>query len=67
VASFILAIPLGWLANRFGWLRTPLLTGAGLTYAIPSLPLFIVLPLILGTSARTRSTSSWPSPCTGSL
>ena len=52
VASFILAIPLGWLANRFGWLRTPLLTGAGLTYAIPSLPLFIVLPIILGTSAR---------------
>ncbi len=52
VASFLLAIPLGWLANRVGWLRTPLLTGAGLTYAIPSLPLFIVLPIILGTSAR---------------
>ena len=33
--SFLLAIPLGWLANRYGWLRGPLLTGAGLTYAIP--------------------------------
>lgn len=52
VASFVVAIPLGWLANRIGWLRTPLLTGAGLTYAIPSLPLFVVLPLILGTGLR---------------
>lgn len=50
--SFALAVPLGWLANRFGWLRTPLLTGAGLTYAIPSLPLFVVLPIIIGTRAR---------------
>lgn len=52
VLSFVLAVPLGWLANRFGWLRTPLLTGAGLTYAIPSLPLFIVLPVIIGTQTR---------------
>ncbi len=50
--SFLLAIPLGWLANRYGWLRGPLLTGAGLTYAIPSLPLFIVLPIIIGTQTR---------------
>ena len=41
--SFLLAIPLGWLANRYGWLRGPLLTGAGLTYAIPSLPLVAVV------------------------
>lgn len=52
VASFLLAVPLGWLANRVGWLRTPLLTGAGLTYAIPSLPLFVVLPIVLGTGIR---------------
>lgn len=52
LASLLLAIPLGWLANRVRWLRTPLLTGAGLTYAIPSLPLFIVLPIILGTGIR---------------
>lgn len=52
VASFVLAIPLGWLANRVRWLRTPLLTGAGLTYAIPSLPLFVVLPIVLGTGIR---------------
>lgn len=49
-ASFVLAIPLGWLATRLGWLRTPLLTAAGLMYAIPSLPLFVLLPLVLGTN-----------------
>lgn len=52
VASFLIALPFGWLANRIGWLRTPVLTGAGLTYAIPSLPLFVVLPVVLGTGIR---------------
>ncbi|WP_300078500.1 ABC transporter permease subunit [Propioniciclava sp.] len=52
VASFLLALPIGWLATRLGWLRTPLLTAAGLLYAIPSLPLFVVLPLVLGTGIR---------------
>ena len=52
VASFLLAIPLGWLANRVRWLRAPLLTGAGLFYAIPSLPLFVVLPVVIGTGIR---------------
>ncbi len=52
VASFVLALPLGWLANRIPGLRTPLLAGAGLLYAIPSLPLFVVLPIILGTGVR---------------
>ena len=50
--SLLLAIPLGWLANRVSWLRTPLLSGAGLTYAIPSLPLFVVLPVVIGTGIR---------------
>ena len=52
VLSVLLAMPLGWLAERYGWLRAPLLTGSGLLYAIPSLPLFVVLPLILGTGVR---------------
>ena len=52
LASFVLALPLGWLANRVPGLRTPLLAGAGLLYAIPSLPLFVVLPSILGTGVR---------------
>lgn len=52
LASFVLALPLGWLANRIPGLRTPLLAGAGLLYAIPSLPLFVVLPIMLGTGVR---------------
>ncbi len=52
VVSFLLAVPLGWLANRVRPLRTVLLSGAGLMYAIPSLPLFVVLPLLLGTGIR---------------
>ena len=52
LASFLIAIPLAWLANRVRWLRAPLLTGAGLFYAIPSLPLFVVLPVVLGTGIR---------------
>ncbi len=54
VASFLLALPLGWLANRFRWSRFALLTGASVLYAIPSLPLLIMLPLLLGTSVRDR-------------
>ena len=52
VLSVLLALPLGWLAERYGWLRAPLLTGSGLLYAIPSLPLFVVLPLVIGTGVR---------------
>lgn len=44
-----LAIPLGWLAHRFRWLRAPLVAATGLLYTIPSLALFILMPLVLGT------------------
>ncbi|GAA4666228.1 ABC transporter permease [Frondihabitans cladoniiphilus] len=50
VLSFVLSIPIGWVANRYRWSRAVLLTVAGLLYAIPSLPLLIALPLIIGTS-----------------
>lgn len=52
VATFILALPLAWLANTLRPLREVVVSGTGLLYAIPSLPLFIVLPLILGTGVR---------------
>lgn len=55
VLSFVLAVPLGWVANRYHWSRATLLTAAGLLYAIPSLPLFVVLPGILGFSVRDRA------------
>lgn len=53
VISFVLAIPLAKLAARAGWLRGLVGVGSGLLYAIPSLPLFIVLPIILGTGIRS--------------
>jgi osmoprotectant transport system permease protein len=53
VLSFLIALPLGWLANRYRLTRGVLLSLCGLLYAIPSLPLFIVLPAIVGTSTRS--------------
>ncbi len=49
VASFFLSIPLGWLANRNRTLRTIVITGGSLLFTIPSLPLFVILPLIIPT------------------
>jgi osmoprotectant transport system permease protein len=52
ILSFVISVPIGWVANRFSWSRGTLLTILGLLYAIPSLPLFIILPLIIGTGLR---------------
>lgn len=49
VASFVLSIPLGWLANRNRVLRSVVITGGSLLFTIPSLPLFVILPLIIPT------------------
>lgn len=51
--SLILSLPLGFLATRWRLLRGPISTGAALLYAIPSLPLFIVLPMLIGTGLRS--------------
>ena len=50
--SFVLSIPLGWIAYRFKRSGSVLLGGLGLLYAIPSLPLFVALPGILGINIR---------------
>jgi osmoprotectant transport system permease protein len=47
--GLIIALPLGWLANRYRWLYAPLISIAGLLYTIPSIALFVVLPGLLGT------------------
>lgn len=49
VVSFLLALPLGWLANRTPLLRSVVITTGSLLYTIPSLPLFVILPVVLGT------------------
>jgi osmoprotectant transport system permease protein len=50
---FVIAVPLGWLARRYTLSRGVILTGAGLLYAVPSLPLFFVLPAVIGTGLRS--------------
>ena len=45
VLSLVLSIPLGWLANRNPTSRAVVITGGSLLYTIPSLPLFVILPL----------------------
>ena len=49
VVSFVLSIPLGWLANRNHTLRSIVITAGSLLFTIPSLPLFVILPLIIPT------------------
>jgi osmoprotectant transport system permease protein len=47
--GFAASLPLGWIATRVVWLRGILLTVFNVLYTIPSLALFVVLPLVLGT------------------
>ncbi len=51
VVGLLLALPLGWLARRYPRLYAPLTAGFGLLYTIPSLALFVIFPVILGTTA----------------
>jgi len=48
VLGLLIALPLGWLARRYRVLYPFLIIGTGLLYTIPSLALFIMLPLLLG-------------------
>lgn len=50
VAALIAAIPLGYLVYRTGKAANPILAVFGVIYSIPSLALFVALPLILTTS-----------------
>lgn len=49
VVAFVVAIPLGFWANRNRTARAVIVTTGSLLYTIPSLPLFVILPLIIGT------------------
>lgn len=47
--GLLIAVPLGYVATRYGWLANPLVALGGVLYSLPSIALFIVLPAILGT------------------
>lgn len=51
-ASLLLTIPAARLAQGARPLRAVLTTGSSLLYAVPSLALFVILPIILGTGIR---------------
>jgi osmoprotectant transport system permease protein len=53
ILSFVISVPLGWVAHRYRWSRSVLLSICALLYAIPSLALFIALPAVTGFGLRS--------------
>lgn len=53
VLGFVLSLPLGWVAWRYRLVRGPIIVLTGLLYTIPSLALLILLPSVVGYSARS--------------
>lgn len=49
VIGVVVALPLGYLAVRREWLYQPIVTISGVLYSIPSLALFVILPVVIGT------------------
>ncbi|GAA4433361.1 ABC transporter permease [Actinokineospora soli] len=49
LAGLLVSLPLGWVAARWRIARAVLVPAAGLLYTIPSLALFVMMPLVLGT------------------
>ncbi|WP_026426207.1 ABC transporter permease [Actinokineospora inagensis] len=47
--GLVVSLPLGWVANRWRVARAILVPVSGLLYTIPSLALFVIMPLVLGT------------------
>lgn len=56
VLSLVISIPIGWAAHRWKISRAALLTLIGLLYTIPSLPMFILVPALVGTDIRSGAT-----------
>jgi osmoprotectant transport system permease protein len=49
LVGLVISIPLGWVAHRWRVARAILVPVSSLLYTIPSLALFVIMPLILGT------------------
>jgi osmoprotectant transport system permease protein len=47
--GLLLSVPLGWVAHRWRLARAILVPVTSLLYTIPSLALFVLMPLVLGT------------------
>jgi osmoprotectant transport system permease protein len=47
--GLVIALPIGWLANRYRWTYSPITNLAGILYTIPSVALFVIMPSIIHT------------------
>lgn len=48
--GFAIALPVGYLTNRYRWSYPPVMGLASVFYTIPSLAVFVALPTLIGTS-----------------
>jgi osmoprotectant transport system permease protein len=49
VIGLVVALPIGWVANRYKWTYPPITNLAGILYTIPSVALFVIMPSIIHT------------------
>lgn len=54
--SVLVAVPIGRLAHRHPWWGKPILSAASLLYAVPALPLLVIIPALAGTRLRSNGT-----------
>ena len=60
--GLVISVPLGWVSHRWKLARSILVPASSLLYTIPSLALFVLMPLILGT--RILDTTNVPAALT---
>lgn len=53
VLSVLVAVPIGRLAFRWKWIGGPTVAALAVLYAVPSLPLLIIVPTVIGTELRS--------------
>ena len=54
IASILIAVPVGAWAQRSKIIGRPVLSFLSILYAIPSLPLLVVIPVVFGIALRSR-------------
>lgn len=54
--SVLVAVPIGRLAHRRPRWGKPILSAASLLYAVPALPLLVIIPALAGTRLRSSAT-----------
>lgn len=55
LTGLVVALALGWAAQRLRWLRAAVFGSATVLYTVPALALFVIMPGILGTRILDRA------------